>query len=190
MDILTYKNRDYLILVDYFSNSFECEPLSDLQSRSVIKTCKKTFSRYGIPHQLQSDNGTQFTCSEFAAFSTEWGFQHTTSSPGHQQSNGKAEAAVNIIKRLMKRAEDPYLALLEYRNTPTVGMTSSPAQRMFGHATRSILPTGDPTCTNVLQQKARRKQVVQKHYNQSSKGSASPDYWHASLTERFSVTQG
>ena len=169
MDILTYKNRDYLILVDYFSDFFECEPLSDLQSRSVIKTCKKTFSRYGIPHQLQSDNGTQFTCSEFAAFSTEWGFQHTTSSPGHQQSNGKAEAAVKIIKRLMKRAEDPYLALLEYRNTPTVGMTSSPAQRMFGHATRSILPTGDPTCTNVLQQKARRKQVVQKHYNQSSK---------------------
>ena len=40
---------------------------------------------------------------------------------------------------------------------------------MFGHATRSILPTGDPTCTNVLQQKARRKQVIQKHYNQPSK---------------------
>eukprot|EP00731_Ephydatia_muelleri_P009792 Em0005g378a len=36
------------------------------------------------------------------------------------QSNGKAESAVEIAKRLMKRSTDPYLALLEWRNTPTI----------------------------------------------------------------------
>jgi len=82
------------MLVDYYSIFFECEPLSDTQSRAIFKTCKKTFARYGIPHQLQSDNGPHLTSAEFAPFSTEWGFSHTTSSPGHQQSNGKAEAAV------------------------------------------------------------------------------------------------
>ena len=169
MDILTYKSRDYLILVDYFSDFFECEQLADLQSRSVIKACKKTFSRYGIPTQLQSDNGTQFVSAEFDAFRRDWGFQHTTSSPGHQQSNGKAEAAVKIVKRLMKRADDPYLALLEYRNTPTSGMTSSPTQRMFGRATRSILPTGDSFENQVIQQKYQRKMVVQKHFNKSAR---------------------
>jgi hypothetical protein len=169
MDILTYKRRDYLMLVDYYSDFFECEPLSDMQSRSVIKTCKKAFARYGIPHQLHSDNGPQFVSAEFAKFSGEWGFKHTVSSPGHQQSNGKAEAAVKIIKRLMKRADDPYLTLLEYRNTPTAGMSSSPAQRMFGHSTRSILPTANPLCTDVLTQKARKKIVTQNHSNCSAK---------------------
>ena len=169
MDILTYRRKDYLMLVDYYSDFFECEPLSDMQSRSVIKTCKKAFARYGIPHQLHSDNGPQFVSAEFAKFSGEWGFQHTVSSPGHQQCNGKAEAAVKVIKRLMKRADDPYLALLEYRNTPTAGMSSSPAQRMFGHSTRSILPTATPFGTDVLTQKARKKMVTQKHYNRSAK---------------------
>ena len=171
MDILTYKHKEYLIVVDYYSDFFECEPLSDMQSRTVIKACKKTFARYGVPHQVQSDNGSQFTSAEFERFGKEWGFRHTTSSPGHQQSNGKAEAAVKIIKRLMRRAEDPYLALLEFRNTPTAGMSSSPAERMFGHGTRSILPTGGSANKShrVLQEKVRRKVQVQTAYNRSAK---------------------
>ena len=169
MDILTFKNKNYLILVDYYSDFFECELLQGLQTRDVVKLCKKTFSRYGIPHQLHSDNGPQFTSSEFTMFSDEWGFQHTTSSPGHQQSNGKAESAVKIVKRLMRRAEDPYLALLEYRNTPTVGLDSSPAQRMFGHSTRSILPTTDHQDNRVLQQKITRKQAIQAQHDKSAR---------------------
>lgn len=169
MDIFTHRKKDYLILVDYFSDFFEYEPLPDLESRSVIEACGKTFSRHGAPHQLQSDNGTQFTSAEFASFCSEWGVYHTTSSPGHQQSNGKAEAAVKIIKRLLRRAEDPHLALLEYRNTPTAGMTTSPAERLFGHATRSILPTGSSEHQNVLKEKATRKQAVQRYYNSRAK---------------------
>ena len=77
-------------------------PVNIMQSRNVIKLCKQTFSRYGIPQQLHSDNKSQFNSAKFAAFC----FQHNTSSPGHQQSNGKAESAVRIIKKLMK-AENP-----------------------------------------------------------------------------------
>ena len=166
MNILTHKNKNYLILVDYHSNIFECEILKDLQSRTIIKACKKTFAKHGIPHQLQSDNGVQFISTEFSKY---WGFEHTTSSLGHQQSNGTVDAAVNIIKRLMRRADDLYLTLLEYRNTPPAGINTSPAQRMFDHATRSILPTDSATQTSVIQQKVRRKLDIQKHYNKSTR---------------------
>jgi hypothetical protein len=71
MDIFTHKKNDYLILVDYFSDFFNYEQLSDLESRSVIDACGMTFSRYGAPHQLQSDNGVQFTSAEFASFCKE-----------------------------------------------------------------------------------------------------------------------
>ena len=173
MDLLTYKDRDYLIVVDYFSDYFECEHLRNTEAPTVINACKKTFARYGIPEQVQSDNGPQFTSSQFAQFSKTWGFNHTSSSPGHPKSNGKAEAAVKIVKRLMKRAKDPYLALLEYRNTPTAGMTTSPIERLLQRETRSILPIGTDNkksvpITQVLKEKAAKKVTSQKSYNKSA----------------------
>ena len=67
-----------------------------------------------------------------------------TSSPGHSQSNGAAEAAVKVAKNMMKKClhakEDPYLGLLNLRNTPEEGMTSSPAQRIMGRRTKTALP--------------------------------------------------
>ena len=50
---------------------------------------------------------------------------HVTSSPTYLQSNGKVEAALNSAKTVMRNSRkaksDPYLALLEYRNTPSKG---------------------------------------------------------------------
>ena len=174
LDILTHKGKDYLILVDYLSDFFECEPLRNADSKTVINACKKTFACYGIPDQVQSENGPQFTSSEFHQFGSEWGFQHSTSSPGYQQSNGKAKSAVKIIKRMMKRASDPYLALLEYRNTPTAGMSTSSAQRMLGRTTRSILPTesnedSDARCGTILQEKQRKKLTVQTSHDKTAR---------------------
>jgi len=37
--------------------------------------------------------------------------------------------------------KDPYLALLDWRNTPTEGLNSSPVQRLIGRRTRTLLPT-------------------------------------------------
>lgn len=63
-------------------------------------------------------NGPQYSSDQFAAFTREWEFQHTTSSPLHSQSNGKAEPAVKIAKNLVKKAKrenkDLQMALLEW----------------------------------------------------------------------------
>ncbi|CAC5422754.1 unnamed protein product [Mytilus coruscus] len=40
-----------------------------------------------------------------------------------------------------KDAKDPYLALLDWRNTPSEGLDSSPSQRMFGRKGRTLLPS-------------------------------------------------
>ena len=119
MDIFTHKSNNYLVITDHFG----FEKIADMTASAVIHISKRCFSRLGIPISVHSDNGVQFTAREFAIFSAEWGFEHTTSSPYHSQSNGKAESSVKLAKRLLKRAVDPRLALLEYRNTVTAGET-------------------------------------------------------------------
>ena len=110
----------------------------------VIKTIKGHIARHGLVDELVSDNGPPFNSKEFSDFALSYEFKHTTSSPGYPQSNGKAENSVKTAKRLIKKAlhagADPYLALLDWRNTPTEGVGSSPAQRLFGRRTKTLMP--------------------------------------------------
>ena len=106
--------------------------LADMLSASTtILKLKSHFARYGIPDQVISGNGPQFTSDEFINFSRTWDFEHLTSSPGNSKANGKAESGVKTAKRMLKKSiragTDPYLAVLDYRNTPTQGMTTQPS---------------------------------------------------------------
>ena len=111
-----------------------------MSAAAVIRVLKEHFARHGIPVIVQSDGGAQFVSKEFSHFSREWGFTHTVSSPYHSSSNGKAESAVKIIKHLFRRSSDRFLALLEWRNTPTVGINLSTCQRLFSRRTRGLVP--------------------------------------------------
>ena len=85
--------------------------------------------------------------AEFELFAKKWNFKHTTSSPNYPQSNGMAKRAVQTVKNLLKKARnygrDPYLALLEYRNTPRDEVLGSPVQRMMSRLTKSLLPISE-----------------------------------------------
>ena len=145
VDLFNFDNKDFLITVDYYSNFWEIDRLPSTRASAVILKMKAHFARYGCPDRVVSDNGPQFTADEFAKFAKSWDFDHRTSSPGNSKANGKAESAVKTAKSLMQKALDagtePYLAILDYRNTPTQGMDSSPAQRLLNRRTRTLLPT-------------------------------------------------
>jgi hypothetical protein len=105
---------------------------------------KSVFSRHGIPDVVYSDNGPQYDSDEFRSFAKEYGFQHITSSPGYPQSNGIAENPVGTVKNLLKKAEDPYLALLNYRNTPLKN-GYSPAELLMGRRLKTNVPVHPKT---------------------------------------------
>lgn len=167
-DIFELDGEHYLVLIDYYSNFIELSKLNTITSQAVIKICKQQFSRHGIPDEVCSDNGTQYSSTEFRTFSEEYGFNHVTSSPTYPQSNGKAEKGVQIAKSLLKKAKadkrDPHLALLDYRNTPLDGLPS-PAQLL---RTKTRLPTTQtllqPRTIEGVQDRMKVNQDREKHY--------------------------
>ena len=112
-------------------------------SKEVIAKLKPHFARYGLPDRLITDNGPQFDYNEFQNFSKDYQFGTSKRPLGTPQSNGKAENSVKTAKSTLKKAEDsgydPHLSLLDFRNTPSEGMDSSPAQRQLSHRTCSLL---------------------------------------------------
>lgn len=167
-DLFHYRGSEFLLFVAYFSKFPEITKLRDTSS-SVIVAMKSMFARHGIPDVVISDNGPQYARAEFKDFAEIWEFRHTTSSPGHTQSNGQAERTVQTIKNLLKKSEfndgDPYISLLEYRNTPLESVGLSPAQLLMGRRLKGKLPTSTSLLTPVqVCRQLREKQEKQKLY--------------------------
>ena len=162
VDIFDFEQKQYLLTADFYSGWFEIDLLSSLTSSMVIAKLKTHFARYGIPDFVHSDNGLQFSSIEFQNFSRQWGFQHVTSSPRYAQSNGGVERAVQVAKILLKKArqdgKDPYMSMLNHRNTPRDSVLGSPAQRLMSRRTKSILPMTEEQ----LQPKVLKPADVQK----------------------------
>ena len=104
-------------------------------------------------------------------------FRHRTTSPYHSQANCLVESAVKTAKSLLRTAikagEDPWLAILTYRNTPTQGMETSPVQRLMSRQTKTLLPMDEKhlepavtvsTDSVQLQQRLHKQKA---HYDQS-----------------------
>ena len=166
-------------MTDYYSNYIEVENISKANTSGVTKPLKAMFSRYGVPDTVVTDNGPQFASAEFDTFAKTWGFEHITSSPRYPQSNGKAENAVKTVKRLFSKCQEThqseFLALLDWRNTPTEGVGTSPAQRFLGRRCKTLLPvTGsllEPRYPTEDDARAinRQKQRQQHYYNRQTK---------------------
>ena len=142
-DLFELNGTHYVITTDRYSNLFELDILTSTTARAVINKLKPHLARYGLPDRLATDSGPQFECAEFQKFAAEYQFEHVKTSLRYPQSNGKAENSVktakNILKKTADASRDPHLSL-DFRNTLSEGMDSTPAQRLFSRRTRTELP--------------------------------------------------
>ena len=70
---------------------------------------------------------------------------------------------MKIVKRVMKSSTDLYQALLEWRNTPTIGMDSSPSQRLLSRRTRGAVPMASSKLDPEVQTHVLEKKVQKQH---------------------------
>ena len=164
-----FLGRSFLIIVDVHSKWPKVIPMMTPTAEKTITELRRVFSTHGLPEQLVSDNGTQFTSDVFQQFVKENGIKHVRSAPHHPSTNGKAERFVQTFKNAIKAAKndngsfETKLArfLLVYRSTPNTTTGESPAQLLFHRSIRTrlslITPNVSATITN--------KQADQKSYH-------------------------
>lgn len=172
IDSFDYSNLKYLLIVDYFSKYFEVMVVSSAKLKEVIRSLKSTFARHGIPSVVITDNGSPFNSKEFQVLMKEWDISHHTSSPYFPESNGLVERSVGIIKKLFNKSleakTDPYIALLQYRNTPQKS-GYSPAQLLMSRSLRTKLPVSGDTLKPERIDYTRYAKFVREKINKTKK---------------------
>ena len=126
------------MLVDAFSKFPEVVRMNSITS--TINALRNIFSRHGRPKTVVSDNGTQFTSSEFKAFCENNSIIHITTTVYKPSTNGQCERVVQIVKYALKQARltnsDPTVTLLtfllRYHITPHSTTGVSPAMLLYG----------------------------------------------------------
>jgi len=93
----------WFILVDAYSKWPEVVQLSTKTATKIVSVSRTIFSRMGIPNQIVTDYGPQFTAIEFEQFCKNNGINHTLTAPYHPSSNGEAERFVQTFKQTMQK---------------------------------------------------------------------------------------
>ena len=135
-DFFLYKGTNYLVIVDRYSNWPIVEKSVD-------------FVTFGIPDELSSDGGPEFTSNTTHQFLTDLGVHHRISSVAIPHSNCRAEIGAKTMKRSLMDDTRPngdlntykfQHTILQYRNTPDRDTKLSPAMCVFGRPIRDFIP--------------------------------------------------
>ena len=62
-----------LVAVDMFTKWIEAKPIKSLDSSTAISFITELTFRYGVPHSIITDNGSNFDSDEFRAFCASQG---------------------------------------------------------------------------------------------------------------------
>lgn len=140
---ILYKNKDYLIIVDYYLDYFEVDCLYSKIGSFIISKLKVYFVRYGIFDIFVFDNGLFFNGQEFVEFLRVYEFNYVIFLLNCVQFNGKVENVVKVIKCLINKSvvdqKDLYLVLLDFRNIFSQDIGYFVVQRIFGRRIKILL---------------------------------------------------
>ncbi|GFO10357.1 Pol polyprotein [Plakobranchus ocellatus] len=128
-----------LTIIDRTSRWPEVIPLSGTSSTDCAKALIRNWiSRFGVPLDITSDRGTQFTSTLWGEIANQLGVQLHRTTAYHPQSNGLVESLHRTLKAALKaRLQGPNWAdelpwiLLSLRTAPKEDIGSSAAEIVY-----------------------------------------------------------
>jgi hypothetical protein len=95
-------NRYILTLVDYATCYPEAIALPGIETERVAKALVDIFSRVGVPQEMLSDQGSQFTSDVMKEVSRLLSFKQITTTPYHPMCNGLVKKFNGTLKHAKK----------------------------------------------------------------------------------------
>jgi len=145
----TNENHRYVLtLVDYATRYPEAVALKDITAETVANAMVSIYSRMGLPEEILTDQGTQFTAEYMSEINKLLKIKHLTTTPYHPQCNGLVESFNKTLKSMIKRMSneqprrwheflDPLL--FAYREVPQATTGFSPFELLYGRSVRGPL---------------------------------------------------
>ncbi|XP_071486350.1 uncharacterized protein [Diadema antillarum] len=141
-------NRYILTLVDYATRYPEAVALRSIETERIAEALLEIFSRLGLPEEILSDRGAQFTSELMKEIARLLSVKQRMTTPYHPMFNGMVERFNGTIKTMLRRmcSERPkdwdrYLAavLFAYREVPQASLGFSPFELLYGRTVRGPL---------------------------------------------------
>ena len=92
-----------LTLIDHATGFPEAVPMKDIDSISVAEALLSIFARVGIPREILSDRGTQFTSQLMGELHKLLGVKPLFTTPYHPMGNGRIERVHGPLKACLKK---------------------------------------------------------------------------------------
>jgi hypothetical protein len=97
-----------LVAVEKFTKWVEAAPVTTQDFTAAINFIKSIVFRFRVPHNIITDNGTNFTSKEFKSYCESMGIKLKFVSAAHPKTNGQVEKANGLIyNRIKKRLLAP-----------------------------------------------------------------------------------
>src|SRR5438105_1874614 len=90
------------IAIDIFTKWIKAKPVATITAAKAKEFFQDIVVRFGVPNRIITDNGTQFTVSEFKDWCEELGIKICYAFVAHPQSNGQVERANGMVLQGVK----------------------------------------------------------------------------------------
>ncbi|KAK1561437.1 hypothetical protein QYE76_018567, partial [Lolium multiflorum] len=96
-----------LVMIDKFTKWIEAKPIKKLDGSTSVTFLKEIIVRYGYPHSIITDNGSNFAEGIFKRYCGEMGIRMDLSSVAHPETNGQVKANGLILAGIRPRLVEP-----------------------------------------------------------------------------------
>jgi predicted choloylglycine hydrolase len=91
------------VAIDKFTKWIEYKPIASLTSAKAVEFIQEIMFRFGIPNNIITDLGSNFTSLEFFDFSEQRSIQIKYASVAHPRANGHVERANGMILDALRK---------------------------------------------------------------------------------------
>ena len=128
----------------------EAIPLRKITTQAVTKALTKFFTIFGLPLEVQTDQGSNFTSKMFEQIMKELGIKHIMATAYRPQSQGALERYHQTLKNMIKKYclesekdwdQGIHMLLFATREVVQESLGFSPFELVFGHTVRGPLQT-------------------------------------------------